>query len=326
MAAMTWFPQAAAVLRSRRVRVWARPIAGAAILAAVVWRVGAEPFARGLLSMDVSSVASAVGLIAVATAASAWRWRVIAQRLGAHISLPNAIASYYRSQFLNAVLPGGVLGDVHRAVTHGTDAGSLAQAARAVAIERLTGQVALAAATAAVVLWTAPAFGPTVLVVMAIAVAVVALLIGAMTLARRGRGIIRREWAHLRKGVGSGGALAQIAASSAAVLACHVTLFAVAASAVGMRLPIPQLIGISLVALLGAAIPTNIAGWGPREGVVGWVFHTAGLTAAAGVAASTAFGLLVLIAVVPGAFVMLVSALRGRRTHGPAAFGGTQTP
>ena len=174
--------------------MWARPIAGAAILAAVVWRVGAEPFARGLLSMDVCiGRVRGRALIAVATAASAWRWRVIAQRLGAHISLPNAIASYYRSQFLNAVLPGGVLGDVHRAVTHGTDACSLAQAARAVAIERLTGQVALAAATAAVVIWTAPAFGPTVLVVMAIAVAVVALIIGAMTLARRGRGIIRRE-------------------------------------------------------------------------------------------------------------------------------------
>ncbi|WP_162893339.1 lysylphosphatidylglycerol synthase transmembrane domain-containing protein [Microbacterium halotolerans] len=323
---MTWFPQTAAVVRSRRVRVWARPIAGAAILAAVVWRVGGEAFARGLLSIDVSSAAAAAGLIAAATAASAWRWRVIAQRLGAHISLPSAIALYYRSQFLNAVLPGGVLGDVHRAVAHGIDADSLAQAARAVAIERLAGQVALAAATAAVVIWTAPAFGPTVLVVMAIAAVVVALIVGAMSVVRRGRRIIRREWAQLRKGVGSGGALTQIAVSSTTVLACHVALFAVAASAVGIRLPFPQLIGISLVALLGAAIPTNIAGWGPREGVVGWVFHTVGLTAAAGVAASTAFGLLVLIAVVPGAFVLLVGAVRGRHAHGPASYGGAQGP
>ena len=39
--------------------------------------------------------------------------------LGVEVPLRDAVAAYYRSQFLNATLPGGVVGDVHRAVRHG---------------------------------------------------------------------------------------------------------------------------------------------------------------------------------------------------------------
>ena len=40
-----------------------------------------------------------------------------------------AVAAYYRSQFLNTTLPGGVLGDVHRGVRHGRDAGDVGRGA-----------------------------------------------------------------------------------------------------------------------------------------------------------------------------------------------------
>lgn len=312
---MTGTSQVAAALGSRRVRAGVRAIGGAVVLAAVVWRVGAEPFARGLHGVNAASVALALGLIFAATAASAWRWRVIARRLGARIALPDAIAMYYRSQFLNAVLPGGVLGDVHRAVAHGVEAGGIAAAARAVAIERLTGQLALAATAVALVAWTAPAFGPAVLTALAIAAAVVSIGLGAAALRPSGRRVIRRESAQLRIALGSPGAAAQVAASSAIVLVCHVAVFAVAATAVGAHLPLPQLIALSSVALLGAAIPANVGGWGPREGAAGWAFHAAGLGASAGVAASTAFGLLVLLAVAPGAIVTVVSLARDRLPH-----------
>ena len=60
--------------------------------------------------------------------------------------------------------------------------------------------------------------------------------------------------------------------------------------------------------LLAAAIPLNIGGWGPREGVAAWVFAAAGLGAGAGMAAATAFGVLTLVAVLPGAGVLLAGA------------------
>ena len=62
------------------------------------------------------------------------------------LPLPAAVAAYYRSQFLNTTLPGGVLGDVHRGVRHGRDAGDAGAALRAVAWERAAGQVVQVAA------------------------------------------------------------------------------------------------------------------------------------------------------------------------------------
>ena len=41
--------------------------------------------------------------------------------LGIRLPLGAAVADYYRALFLNAALPGGVLGDVHRAVRHGQE-------------------------------------------------------------------------------------------------------------------------------------------------------------------------------------------------------------
>jgi hypothetical protein len=72
---------------------------------------------------------------------------------------------------------------------------------------------------------------------------------------------------------------------------------------------------LALVVLLGASIPVNVGGWGPREGVAGWAFAVAGLGAAAGVAASTLFGVLTVVSVLPGAIAMVVLAVRRRRAE-----------
>ena len=67
-------------------------------------------------------------------------------------ALRPAVAAYYRSQFLNATLPGGVLGDVHRAVRHGRDVGDLGGRARSVVWDRGAGQAVQVALTVLVLL------------------------------------------------------------------------------------------------------------------------------------------------------------------------------
>src|SRR6185369_7974789 len=82
--------------------------------------------------------------------------------------------------FLNATLPGGVLGDVHRAVRHGRDVGDLGGSARAVVAERGAGQVVQIAVSLAVLLALPSPFRSRVLVTGALAVAgfgLVALLV-----------------------------------------------------------------------------------------------------------------------------------------------------
>lgn len=301
---------------SSRVRAAVRTAVGLALLTVIAVRVGAEPFVRGLTAVSPTAIGAALALAAIATVAASWRWRVIAARLGLRLGWAEAIASYYRSQFLNTVLPGGVLGDVDRAVAHGRDAGQMAQAARAVAIERSAGQVVqlLIAAVALVSLglWAyAPAVGVLLLVlVVACAAAVVAAGSSA-----RVRAVIRRELTMLRVALGDVRTLGTVSAASTVVIACHVATFVLACVAVGVAAPPERLVAVALIAVLAASIPLNVGGWGPREGAAAWAFAALGLGASTGIAASTAFGVLAMIAVAPGALVVAASALRARRAR-----------
>ena len=110
-----------------RRRAWAgaRLLGGVLILAVLFWRLGAAPFLDGLRGLGPGTLLTAVVIGAGTTVCSAWRWRVVAAALGVGLPLPGATAAYYRSQFLNSVLPGGVLGDVDRGLRHGIDAGDI---------------------------------------------------------------------------------------------------------------------------------------------------------------------------------------------------------
>src|ERR1700747_1027978 len=118
-----------------------------------LWRhVGTAPFGDGLRAVTWPAVVAAVTLTALTTLFFAWRWRGAGRALGMGIGLPAAVRSYYRSLFLNSVLIGGVLGDVHRAVTHGRRSGDVVRGLRAVGWERLDGQVIQAVVTVVVLL------------------------------------------------------------------------------------------------------------------------------------------------------------------------------
>ena len=64
--------------------------------------------------------------------------------------------------------------------------------------------------------------------------------------------------------------------------------------------------------LVASSLPTNIAGWGPREGVAAWVFAAAGLGAAEGVTVAAVYGILTLVAASPGALVLTLDVLPRR--------------
>lgn len=319
MSASTSASRIRAVLSSKGFRLTTRSLAGIGVLIALVAQVGSGPFLHGVFSIDLRVIAAALALSFAATVAAAWRWSIIAGRLGVGLRLPEAIGMYYRSQFLNTVLPGGVAGDVQRAVTQGRNAGNVPQAARAVVIERTVGQVVQIALAVVVlaffglefegVLLPALGIGLTVLVLAALATA------AAST---RARSALRRELDELRAGVGSPGAFVHVVVASVVVVGCHVATLGVAVAAVGADVPPLRLAALALVILLAGSIPFNIGGWGPREGIAGWTFAVAGLGASTGVAASALFGILAMIAVAPGLALAMSSAVRRIRTPAPA--------
>jgi glycosyltransferase 2 family protein len=299
---------------------WARLAAAAATLAVLVWRVGTGPFLDGLRAVDGGALAAASGLAVLTTVCCAWRWRVVARGLGVDLPLDTAVAAYYRSLFLNVTLPGGVVGDVHRGISHGRDTSDVGRGLRAVAWERSAGQVVQIVLTVAVLLVVpSPVRGivPVVVLALLAAGAGVALAmrvrpalgrVGGSRFARLRRAVAR----DLRDGLLAARAWPAVALASALVVAGHTVTFLIAARTAGATAPLSQMLPLSLLVLLAAALP-NIGGWGPREGVTAWAFAAAGLGASLGVATAVVYGVMVFVASLPGAVVLVAAWVRRTR-------------
>ncbi|HSD02997.1 MAG TPA: lysylphosphatidylglycerol synthase transmembrane domain-containing protein [Gaiellales bacterium] len=287
---------------------WARSAAAVATLAFVVWRLGTGPFRDGVRAVDGRALAAAAGIGVVTTLCCAWRWTVVARGLGVDLTLRTAVAGYYRSMFLNLTLPGGVVGDVHRGVSHGRNVRDVGRGLRAVAWERAAGQLVQVVITVAVLL----ALPSPVQASMPLAAAALAVVVAGVVLAGRVRpGGRRGRWARLRRTVAGDvrdalvhrRALPVIALASAVVVAGHAATFVIAARTAGTDAPVSQLLPLALLAMLAMVLP-SVAGWGPREGATAWAFAAAGLGADRGVATAVAYGVMVLVATMPGALVL----------------------
>jgi uncharacterized membrane protein YbhN (UPF0104 family) len=297
-----------------------RLAAGVTVLWFLGRELGAAPFEDGLRAVTWQGIVAAVTLTALTTICSAWRWQVVARALGTDISLPRATGAYYRSLFLNSVLPGGILGDVHRAVTQGRRAGDVARGVRAVGWERLCGQV-IQAVVAAVVLLTLPSpvrpALPYVLAGIAGVAGCAALVVSAAPRLGRSRSAraARAVATDLRRGLLVRGVWPQLTLASVLVVAGHTATFVIAARIAGTTAPLGELIALLMVIQIAAGIPLNVGGWGPREGAAAWAFAAAGLGAANGVTVSTLYALLMLVAVTPGAGLLLKDAVRRRHAR-----------
>jgi uncharacterized membrane protein YbhN (UPF0104 family) len=289
-----------------------RLVGGCLVLVLLLLRFGTGPFAEAWRVTTWGSVSLALVLTLFATLANAWRWRVVSAALGVSLTTWESVTAYYRSQFLNTVLPGGVLGDAHRGTRHGQDIGDIGTGLRATAWDRVAGQLVQAGL---VVL--AGGLLPTPLRRYALVplAALVVLGLAAWWLGRRrGRlAFIGRDLRLLHRSAVAGRLVVASCASTTAYLA----IFAVAVHAVGVDVRPTLVLPLALAVLVGSAIPLNVAGGGPREGVTAAVFAAAGLASADGLTVSIAFGVLSAVATVPGAVVLLVDVVVRRRP--PAA-------
>lgn len=277
-----------------------RTLAGAVLLGALAFWVGTDAVLDGLAAIDATAVLAALGIGLLTTLCSAARWCLVANRLGVSLPLPLAVADTYRALLVNSVLPAGVLGDMHRAVTHGrADPRGL----RAVVLERTAGQLVVVVAGLGILLTRPDLLGllpgawlvPVVLAVAALGSCSAPVRAGLAAVAADARATV------LHRGTGPG-----VVALSLLALAGYLALFVVAARAAGVVAPVGELLPLLVLALLAMALPLNVGGWGPREAVGSVAFGLAGLGAAQGLSTAVVYGVLSTIACLPGLGVVLL--------------------
>ena len=291
-------------------RIWPRLVATALALAALIWIVDGRAVWAILAATDPIPAGAAVLLVQAQTILSAWRWRSIAARLGLRIAPATAIGEYYLAGLLNQLLPGGVPGDVARAVRLGGGESSWRLVVRSIVIERTAGQIALAAVAAVglAALGGDVSMGSGADVATVLAGLTLAIL-AVVLLARHGPAFLGRALADLgpdlRAALLADGAWRTQAALNLSIVAGYIAAFALAAAATGHPLPVAALITIVPLVLFSMAIPATIGGWGIREGTAAVLWPLIGLEPEAGVAAGALYGLILLAGSLPGLIVLL---------------------
>jgi len=299
-----------------------RWLASAILLGALFLLVDTTSLWHELQRIPLWVALPAFALSAVQIVISSWRWRYTGKRLGLSIGLGDAVQEYYLATFVNQVLPGGVLGDVNRALRHGARVGKRQKAAHAVAIERLSGQLVLALVVGLglIALWQANVLtlslaGSSAAIGWLPIVLLLAVAGGLLVLrlySARFKAYLVALGDDARQALFSWPALPLQLTSSLLIVASYLAVFlllAVAVDYVNSAAAAAVLMALCTVLLLSMVIPLTVAGWGIREGAAALLWPLAGLPAEQGVALSVGYGALMFIGSCPGALVLL----KGRR-------------
>ncbi|WP_264753981.1 lysylphosphatidylglycerol synthase transmembrane domain-containing protein [Marinobacter sp. ANT_B65] len=258
---------------------------------------------------------------------SAWRWRYTANLLGLPMPYMRAVREYYLATFTNQVLPGGVLGDVNRALRHGVDSRSRIAAAHAVAIERLSGQVVLVAVAVSGLAWLVqtgrivggePAGADSLSHVYWLLAGLTAVILPGCFLVCRSEMVssyFGRLRGDLAKALLSWPALPVQLLTSLLVIASYLAVFLVLASGAEYIVDLSSVMVIATLCsllLLSMVIPLTVSGWGVREGVAVILWPMMGQPSEQGVALSVAYGAMIFISSLPGILFLFSSPVRGR--------------
>ncbi|MCK0163959.1 lysylphosphatidylglycerol synthase transmembrane domain-containing protein [Marinobacter sp. S6332] len=315
------------LLRSTGFRVALKWVFTALIVAAVLLVVDIEKLLVEIIRIPSSAIVIGLALGIIQVFLSAWRWRFTADLLGLPIPYTQAVREYYLATFANQVLPGGVLGDVNRALRHAADTNNRRAAAHGVAIERLSGQFVLASVVATGISWlfftgrmlssNTPELGS--LAHLYWLLAGIGVAGGLLWVFARKRVQVRGYFSALRGDLAraffSWPAFPIQVVTSLLVVASYLAVFLVLAAGMGYLIDLPSVAVVAALCsllLLSMVVPTTVSGWGVREGAAAILWPLAGLPAEQGVALSVGYGALIFFSSLPGLLFLFSSQVRQR--------------
>lgn len=294
-------------------------------LIGIVLLFGSGSLTAALSAVTVPSVLAALVVGTLVTAVQAQRWRLVARGVGTEIRFGSALARCWQAGFLNAVLPGGLLGDLHRVAEQRalTVRHRPAEPHRRASARRWTWTRGWG--TSALPVWAERAAGTTIVLAAASVVLIPrdAALAGGLGAAALIVGILT-AWAMRSLPLRPQLAVWGLAAANWALF---MTLFVVAATTVLAARPDsrsadtvaaldPQaLLIIAAVSIAAMSVPVSVGGWGLRETAAALTAGMLGLDADLGVTMAAGYGVLATVSVLPGAVVLVVRFVTSARAR-----------
>jgi uncharacterized protein (TIRG00374 family) len=130
--------------RGARLKLALRILVSAALLAYLIDKIDFDKVApRDSHLSTLAWLGLALATAAIGIVLSAWRWQRVIEAFGVHVPIRRLTAHYFAGQFVGNVLPSTIGGDVLRVSRSAKDIGTTETAFAAVALERLTGFLAL---------------------------------------------------------------------------------------------------------------------------------------------------------------------------------------
>ncbi len=236
---------------------------------------------RGRHGLTAAFLAGAVVVALCGVVLSAWRWQRVLAAFGAEVSVPTLTNIYLASLFLGNVLPSTIGGDVLRVTRASRPSGSAEIAFGSVAVERLSGFVALP-----LLVLTGFAARPSLLeedhalVAILIALVTLGLLASIVFLAGHpriaGRFTEHENWARFIGAVHRGvdglrrepRRIVDVLVSAIAYQVSVVASVALIVTAMDLDLPIAALFAFIPAVAMIQVLPLSVSGLGVREGML----------------------------------------------------------
>ncbi|WP_152453146.1 lysylphosphatidylglycerol synthase transmembrane domain-containing protein [Roseivivax sp. THAF197b] len=301
-------------MRLSRTQLRVVQIAVSVTLLTLLWlALDGQEALRILRRADLGWIGLAWVVMTAQTLLAAWRWKLIAGRLGQPFGYSLAAREYYMSQFVNQSLPGGMMGDAGRAYRMRKPAGLL-RAAQAVFFERLSQQAGIFAIFAITYVVTTiqpgglrwPVWLTSITAPLLIAcLGLPFVLWFGWLLPGPQRRALQDLFSALEMSLIGKRVLPLQLPLALVTAGCNIFAFYACAMGTGTELPLAAVLGLVPLILFMMLVPVTVAGWGLREGVAAALFPIAGAGESAGLAASIAFGLVFLAAVLPGVLPIL---------------------
>lgn len=307
---------------SKARKAFVRALMGIALLAAVVYLANPVQLWGRLQQANPWWLLGGLGVSFASNAVSAWRWRAMAQWLGAEMSLASGMRWYFQAIGLNVLLPGAVVGgDVYRAIALQKTGQAKAASNLSVILDRGSGLWMLCAIGGLGAVACASTLAPWVHMDTAIFVTLLLVVIVLWLLlpwvALQG---LRSNWLKLpgawlepvRMAASSPNFLLQLwvqAASSALVQLLSAGALACGAMALGLHLPLAVWAFVIAPVFLMAALPVSVGGWGTREAAAVAALAPFGVPAVLAVGVGLLYGV---FALGQGALGALALGLPGR--------------